>query len=148
MWRASTITVLLLVALSCNFEGATSVAVIIPVRVGADILYFKHQVLGLNGDQTVISFSPDWRVMPSAGDCVYCALGPPLVLYSVDSGTLHLWDQSQTCWRKVPGARPVPVTVHQAGVLTLAELDQARPENGLNAINDWPLRKVRFWQRW
>lgn len=145
MRTLSVVALLAITLLSCGFEAPTAVAVI-PIRLQDQTLYVKRQMWGFNGDRTVLSLSPDWRDVPRAGDREWCALGPPHLRYRVEGRTLHLWEESRTCWKLIGGdGAQVPVIIHEANALDLARL-----ERQLTAIgpHDWPLRKVRFWERW
>lgn len=139
--RATFIAVLAVTLVSCGSEVA-----VIPIRLQDQTVYVKRQVWGLNGDQTVLSLSPEWQDMPRAGDREWCALDPPHLLYRVEGGTLHLWDQSATCWKTIAGqGAQVPVVIHEARIMELARLER---ELTVIGPHDWPLRKVRFWERW
>jgi hypothetical protein len=129
--------------------GKADEVAIIPIRVGAETIYIKRQVWGLNGDETVISRNPGWRTMPQPGDLRYCCLGPPILLYRVNGGSLHIWDQAKS-WVTEPGAPShVPLVIHESTVLALQELETNARANGMTLIgpHDWPLRRPMLWER-
>ena len=147
--RGRAIAVALLLAGACGFEKPSAVAVV-PIEAGGRTLYVKRQTWGFNGDETVISFSPDWRDMPRPGDRRWRELGPPIVVYRAEADGLHVWDDSPSSWEAVPGAAAaVPLVLHEVSILERIELEKHAEANGVRVIgpHDWPLRKLRFWER-
>jgi hypothetical protein len=85
-------------------------------------VYFKGEVWGINGDQLIISATPDLCSMPdpkatkSDTDYVYDVLGGPEIYYKSDGDELTLYS---TVLANPPTKTPFPVRIVQKELQTI-----------------------------
>jgi hypothetical protein len=105
-----------LVSLNCSNDFSSRYGIVTVQLQNGQKVYFKREVWGINGDQFVISASPDLCSMPdpeankSEIDYVYDLLGPPEIYYKSSGDELTLYSTSLA---KPPTKTPFPIKIVQ-----------------------------------
>jgi hypothetical protein len=117
---------------------------VISLDVGGRAVYIKRQDWGLNGLAVALSMTPEWRQVRSPDDYTWCCDTPPIPLFRVEGGALHLWETSREAWRAPTRASfPVPVAIHVVDQLTFIQMTRDPESHGVRKLGllDWPLRE-------
>jgi hypothetical protein len=110
---------------------------VLAIPAGMTTVYLKRHTWGLHGSESVLSANPG-RELPAPGD-YRSGSDPPTVLFCIDAGTLHLWDDH--AWEHpAAGSFPVGVVFHQIDTLARIEMFESPERYGLGRIDrlDWP----------
>jgi hypothetical protein len=124
--RFSYCLIICLISLSCSNDSTSRYGIVTVQLQNGQKVYFKREVWGINGDQLVISASPDLCSMPkpnedrSEADYVYNVLGGPEIYYKSDGDELTLYS---TVLANLPTKRPFPVRIVQKELQTIEMIE-------------------------
>jgi len=111
---------------SCSNDFSSEYGIVTVQLQNGQKVYFKREVWGLNGDQLVISASPDLCSMPkpqedrAEADYVYNVLGTPEIYYKSDGDELTLYS---TVLANPPTKTQFPIRIVQKQLQTIEMIE-------------------------
>ena len=118
--------IICLILVSCSNDFSSEYGIVTVQLQNGQKVYFKREVWGLNGDQLVISASPDLCSMPkpqedrAEADYVYNVDGTPEIYYKSDGDELTLYS---TVLANPPTKTQFPIRIVQKELQTIEMIE-------------------------